>query len=52
MGGTLTTDADGVVFGQFLIPSGQFRTGVKVFKLTSDENNNDSLARTSSTANY
>ena len=52
LGGTLTTDADGVVFGQFLIPSGQFRTGVKVFKLTSDENNNDSLARTSSTANY
>ena len=52
LGGTLTTDADGVVFGQFLIPTGQFRTGVKIFKLTSDENNNDSLARTSSTANY
>ena len=52
LGGTLTTDAQGVVFGQFLIPSGQFRTGVKVFKLTSDENNNDSLSRTSSTANY
>jgi hypothetical protein len=52
LGGTLTTDADGVVFGQFLIPSGQFRTGVKVFKLTSDVNNNDSLSRTSSTANY
>ena len=52
LGGTLTTDAAGVVFGQFLIPSGQFRTGVKVFKLTSDEDNNDSMARTSSTANY
>ena len=52
LGGTLTTDAQGVVFGQFLIPSGQFRTGVKVFKLTSDVNNNDSLSRTSSTTNY
>ena len=52
LGGTLTTDADGVVFGQFLIPSGQFRTGVKLFKLTSDVNNNDALSRTSSIANY
>jgi hypothetical protein len=52
LGGTITTDSNGTCFGQFLIPSGQFRTGVKVFKLTDDANNNDSLSRTSSTTNY
>ena len=52
LGGTITTDANGTCFGQFLIPSGQFRTGVKLFKLTDDSNNNDSLSRTSSTSNY
>lgn len=52
LGGTMTTDGAGAVHGQFLIPSGQFRTGVKVFKLTSSHNNNDALARTSVTSNY
>ena len=31
---------------------GHFKTGVKVFKLTDDVNNNDALARTTSSANY
>ena len=34
------------------MPSGHFRTGVKVCKLTDEGNNNDALARTTSSANY
>ena len=52
LGSTLTTDADGKVSGQFTIPSGTFRTGVKVFKLTDNVNNKDRQATTSVTANY
>tara|TARA_B100000287_G_scaffold429147_1_gene481905 strand:+ start:3587 stop:9805 length:6219 start_codon:yes stop_codon:yes gene_type:complete len=50
-GGTLTTDADGRINGRFLIPEGQFKSGVKVFKLT-DSSTNAKDAKTSVVANY
>ena len=52
LGGALTTDADGRVQGSFLIPEGQFRTGVKAFKLTDSSINKDKSATTSAVANY
>ena len=52
LGGALTTDSSGHIKGTFLIPEGQFRTGVKVFKLTDDVANNDKQATTSAVANY
>ena len=52
LGGAITTDASGRVSGSFLIPEGQFRTGVKVFKLTDSTTNNDKQATTSTVANY
>jgi len=50
-GGTLTTDADGRINGRFLIPEGQFKSGVKVFKLT-DSSTNAKDTKTSVVANY
>ena len=52
LGGALTTDADGRIQGSFLIPEGQFRTGVKAFKLTDSSINKDKSATTSAVANY
>lgn len=50
-GATLTTDATGKIKGQFRIPEGQFKTGVKAFKLT-DSSGNAKDAKTTAVANY
>ena len=50
-GGALTTDASGRINGKFRIPEGQFKTGVKVFKLT-DSSTNNKTAKTTAVANY
>ncbi len=50
-GGALTTNSDGRILGRFRIPTGQFKTGVKVFKLT-DSSTNGKDGKTSVVANY
>ena len=50
-GGALTTNADGRLIGRFRIPEGQFKSGVKVFKLT-DSSTNGKDGKTSAVANY
>ena len=49
---TLTTEADGTIQVNFTLPGGTFKAGTRVFKLTSDENNNDKNAKTLCNANY
>ena len=52
LGGALTTDSDGRVQGNFLIPEGRFRTGVKAFKLTDSSTNKETASTTSAVTNY
>ena len=53
--GPLTTDVNGAITGSFLVPNNsttQFTAGTKEFRLTSESSNNESLTRTSATADY
>lgn len=49
---TLTTDVQGDITVLFTIPSGRFKAGSRVFKLTDNVNNTDKLANTSTNAIY
>ena len=47
---TLTTNANGTLIVRFTLPTGRFKTGQRVFKLTDDVNNQDKTAKTSANA--
>ena len=47
---TLTTDINGSILVQFTLPTGRFKTGQRVFKLTDSSNNQDKLAKTTANA--
>ncbi len=49
---TLTTDVNGVIEGNFVLPAGTFKAGTRIFKLTDSSINNDKASRTFAQANY